>query len=221
MSSETPERISLLNSAIAIGMGVVLTILIAEAVLRAVFPGWREFDAARFTSFITIENYGILKIGKPGFDGYFSQNNGDFRTHIKINQFGLRNPEPIEKAGGRIWIIGDSMAFGWGIEQNEIYSEVIQKTLGIQTYNLAAPGNDICGYQKMAARIPAGLRPKAVIVGLILENDVKDYDCRALFRQFNIDKPAKLPSSTSISRTRIKVFLTRSSATYNFIAVSL
>ena len=66
---------------------------------------------------------------KPNFNGYFSQNNGNFRVKININSFGFREKENIDQANDRIWIIGDSMAFGWGVEENERYSNVLSKLI--------------------------------------------------------------------------------------------
>ena len=76
-------------------------------------------------------------------------------------------------------MIGDSMTFGWGVEHAEMYSRVLENLLGRPVYNLASPGTDICGYQSMVARMPQSAKPRAVVVGLILENDVREYDCQA------------------------------------------
>ncbi|MGH6661731.1 MAG: SGNH/GDSL hydrolase family protein, partial [Rhodospirillales bacterium] len=130
--------------------------------------------------------------------------------------FGLRNPEPVGKADGRIWVVGDSMAFGWGVEQDEAYSSVAGRLAGTPTYNVASPGTNVCGYQALLVRMPADAKPRAVILGLILENDVAEYDCR-------VDATGNAPGrgGDSWRATEIKMFLTRHTALYNFFAVSL
>ncbi len=210
------------GSLAAFAVGVVLTGLIAEGILRLAMPEWRDFYSGRFMQQIAVPNFGLVTTGRPGFDGYFAQNNGDFRVRITINDFGLRNPDPVRSADGRVWIVGDSMAFGWGVEQDEFYSSVIGRLVNVPTYNVASPGTDVCGYQALVARMPEAIKPRAVILGLILENDIAVYDCRDKARRqkeaaFAIsEKP-----SSPLSWLHVKGQIRRYSALYNFVAVSL
>ncbi len=198
---------------IAMGVGVVFLIFAAEGVLRIAMPHWQEFYSGWFMRDVNVPGHGVVIMGRPGFDGYFAQNNGDFRVRIRINDFGLRNPEPVAAANGRVWFVGDSMAFGWGVEQNEMYSSIAGKILKFPSYNVASPGTNVCGYQALLARMPKGTQPRAVIIGLILENDIRAYDCR----KAALDA---LPAE-KISAVGLKVSLTRDTALYNFFAVSL
>lgn len=203
----------------ALAIGFVFLIGVSEAVLRVAFPHWNEFSSARFIVAETIPGKGVLGVGRPGFDGFFAQNNGDFRIRISVNQFGLRNPEPIEAAHDRLWVIGDSMTFGWGVEQSEMYSSRLAGLSGAATYNIASPGTDLCGYQMLAARMPKNVRPRAVLLGVVLENDLRVYDCPA--------EGAGAPANSSESGSAIpsvidvKFFLLSHSALYSFFTVSL
>ena len=176
------ERPTLKGRLIAVLVGIVLAGVFAEGALRVAMPHWREFYSGWFIGKAVVPGHGVVNIGKPGFDGYFAQNNGDFRVRITVNDFGLRDPNPVEAAAGRIWIIGDSMSFGWGVEHDRMYSSVIGGALNAPAYNVASPGTDVCGYQALLARMPENAKPRAVIVGLVLENDVHAYDCRAAAR---------------------------------------
>ena len=209
------ERPTAKGIAVALVLGCVLLVFAAEGLLRIAMPHWQEFYSGRFVRNIRIPDHGVVPIGRPGFDGYFSQNNGDFRIRIQINDFGLRNPDPVDKADGRIWFIGDSMSFGWGVKQTEIYSSVAGRLLGVPTYNVASPGTNVCGYQALLARMPEGAKPRAVVIGLILENDINDYDCRVA-----AEKEAQIGDMTE-NVINTKIFLTQNSALYNFFAVSL
>ncbi len=206
---------------IALAVGLVLATVISEAVLRSAMPHWREFFSGWFMHSIYVPKMGWVRTGKPGFDGYFAQNNGDFRVRIKINARGFRDPEPAAKAAGQIWVIGDSMAFGWGVERNEMYSEVIARELGRPVYNVASPGADVCGYQRLYAHMPKKARPSVVVVGLILENDLANYDCATE----DVDPTTKiLEKEESVgwgSLSGIKQSLAKYSALYNFFSVSL
>lgn len=205
--------------ALLVGLGLLLGL--SEAILRVVFPHWKEFYSGWFMKTIRVPNRSAVIIGTRGFSGYFAQNNGDFRIKITINDFGLRDPESVEAANGRVWMVGDSMTFGWGVEQNEMYSAQIAQVSGIPTYNVASPGTDICGYQTLADRMPHPLRPRAVIVGLVLENDIRDYACAKEAEAYNRNPPPLDREEISLDLGGIKRFLTGRSALYNFFAVSV
>ena len=206
---------------IASFVGLLLLVLISEGVLRVGMPHWRDFYSGWFMRTISVPNHGIVTTGLPGFDGYFAQNNGDFRVKININSFGLRNPEPVSNAKGRTWIIGDSMAFGWGVEQQEVYSSVIGKIHG-PTYNVASPGTDVCGYQALTARMPKNDIPRAVIVGLILENDILNKNCQAQAKaQMDLKAFLSKEEKKTLTWPTLKRQLTELSALYNFMAVGI
>jgi len=211
--------VTLSGGLIAIVLGSLFFLVIGEVGLRVMFPHWQDFYSGRFIETEWVDGRPGVAIGRPGFDGHFAQNNGDFRVAIRINDFGLRNPEPIAAADGRIWVIGDSMAFGWGVEQPEMYSSVIAKLSGAATYNVASPGADVCGYQALAARMPKSMAPKAVVVGLILENDIYDYNCQKIAQARQQTPSASQPQPVSLMN--IKMALTQQSALYNFVAVSV
>ncbi len=207
---------------VAFAVGVVLTGLLAEGILRVAMPEWRDFHSGRFMHRLDVPGFGLVTTGQPGFDGYFAQNNGDFRVRITINDFGLRDPDPVLSADGRVWIVGDSMAFGWGVEQGERYSSVIGDMLNVPTYNVASPGTDVCGYQALVARMPEAIKPRAVILGLILENDVAVYDCRNLARrQEEAAAVGAARPSGPLSWLEVKGQMRHYSAFYNFLTVSL
>lgn len=220
MTENTP-RVTAKGVILAVLISVVLGVGLSEILLRVVMPDWREFYSGRFMTGATAKGHVRVMTGRPGFDGYFSQNNGDFRVRLQLNDAGHRNTEPVATANGKIWTIGDSMTFGWGVEQSEMYSEVLEHRLGQPVYNLASPGADICGYQTMVARMPRAVLPRATIVGLILENDVRIYDCPAEARESATQRQDRPDSGGGFSLLEIKQRATQISALYNFFAVSL
>jgi hypothetical protein len=221
MSEQINGRPTLLGMAAAIAIGCVLLVFVAEGVLRIAMPQWREYYSGRFMRVIHVPDHGLVTTGRPGFDGYFSQNNGDFRVRLQINDFGLRNLDAVDKADGRIWFIGDSMGFGWGVEQNEMYSSVAGNMLKVPAYNVASPGTNVCGYQALLSRTLKHASPRAVIVGLILENDIADYDCQARADESPANVVQHEDGIHVTSILGMKALLMQKSALYNFFAVSL
>ena len=202
---------------IALTIGLIFFVIIAEILTRIIMPHWTNFHSGSFMKLTHVPGHANVATGVPSFDDYFAQNNGDFRVRITINKFGLRNPDPIIKANNRIWVIGDSMAFGWGVEQQQMYSSLIANVSGRQTYNISSPGTTVCGYQALVDRMPKTSEPSAVVVGLIIENDILRYDCKALAQE-----EKNTPKLTdSITFFDFKKFLTRNYALYNFVAISL
>lgn len=207
------EKPTFAGRIIALLVGFVLFAVAAEIAMRLLMPQWPEFYSARFMVAAHSDKFGPFSLGRPGFNGWFSQNNGDFRTHIRINEFGLRNDQPISSANGAIWVVGDSMTFGWGVEEDERYSTIIGKDLRLSTYNVASPGTDVCGYRALIERMPASTKPSAVVIGLVLENDLRSYDCNARSKAVPADEPLGLIDA--------KVWLTGNSSLYNVLALTL
>jgi hypothetical protein len=210
-------RITPLGVVIASFIGLIFLIGLAELGLRLFQPHWRDYDSARFMEPFTQSGRPGMTIGRAGFDGGFAQNNGDFRHSIRINEFGLRNDEPVTAANGRIWILGDSMSFGWGVEAKDRYGDKLGAALGQPTYNIGAPGADVCGYQTLLARMPKEFKPQGVVLGLVLENDsLLNYDCssKAPPAVASSEAPTQLsPLGYALGWT--KGNLTQKSALYN------
>lgn len=81
-------------------------------------------------------------MNRPGYSGIFA--NREFRTHLRINSKGLRDREyPYEKPAGRkrVLVLGDSYAFGWGVEAEETAAKVLEARLpGVEVLNGACSG---------------------------------------------------------------------------------
>ena len=206
---------TLIGGFFAFLIGCLILVSVAEVALRFIYPTWADFSVNRFVQTEPAPGLGIVYTGKPGFDGYFAQNNGDFRAHIHINDFGLRNDEPVEAADGRVWVLGDSMTFGWGVERDEMYSSQLDQLLPVRTYNVASPGTDVCGYQALTKRMPDTVKPAGVVLGLILENDITEYNCAE--RSTNV----AVEEDWTPTLSWVKGALTNHSAIYNFLTVSV
>ncbi len=212
---------SLLGNLFAALIGLVVALGLAEGAARVMFPRWAEFDSTRFITTAKVAGWPDVPIARPGFDGWFSQNNGDFRAHLQINESGLRDLDPVAAADGRLWEVGDSFTFGWGVANEESFGAVAAGQLGWPWYSVASPGTDVCGYRTLVARMPKEARPKAVLMGLTIENDLMEYDCPA---RTAASAAEPVPEKRSFRLPPLIYFkhgLTGISALYNFVAVSV
>lgn len=94
---------------------------------------------------------------------------------VKANSLGFRGPEPASaksEEGLRILVFGDSSSFGWGVNQEETYSAVLQRELSarlperhVEVLNFAIPG-DSSEYGKLIfERYAKSYEPDLVILG--------------------------------------------------------
>jgi len=195
-------------------IGIVIALLGAEAASRLIMPNWSEFASERFMKPTYQQGFGSLALGIAGFDGWFAQNNGDFRIHIHVDSSGLRNPDDANPDGA-LWAIGDSFTFGWGVARDEVFGAVAAARLNLPFFSVASPGTDVCGYMALLARQPAQRRPRAVVLGLTIENDLIEYE------QCDYGPPVASPPIRIVSKSAAKDWLLSHSAFYNLAATTM
>jgi lysophospholipase L1-like esterase len=111
---------------------------------------------------------------KPGTEGVFEK--AQFRTFVRINRKGLRDREHAYERSGddkRILVLGDSFAWGFGVEQTERFSEYLEAFMGAEVINAGVSGYSTD--QELLWFRSEGLRyqPDLVIV-LMSGNDAGD-----------------------------------------------
>tara|TARA_Y100000310_G_scaffold313699_1_gene362364 strand:- start:718 stop:1791 length:1074 start_codon:yes stop_codon:yes gene_type:complete len=96
-------------------------ILVVEIVLRLFFP--QNLNITQLDEEKVFEH-------KPGIKSLLKRQ--EFRTTVEINSRGLRDKEyELEKPDNtiRIAVLGDSFTFGYGVEQNETFSKILETKL--------------------------------------------------------------------------------------------
>ena len=74
-----------------------------------------------------------------------------------------------------ILVVGDSFAWGWGVEAQERFSDQLQILTGRRTFNLSTP-TDIEGYAALLAYARTlGSRAGRVVIAVCMENDLHVY----------------------------------------------
>lgn len=114
---------------------------------------------------------------RPGASGVFD--NGYFRVHVAINSRGLRGPEvPLARPDDvrRVVVVGDSFAWGFGVEEDETFAARLESSLpALQVINGAVSGysND----QELLWLRDEGIRyqPQLVVASLSGNDDIMNH----------------------------------------------
>lgn len=155
----------------ALLIAVVFIAVAGEITLRlfAPFPDYTLYSIRCFPD----QYHPLLGYaGVPGLDTWFIL--PDFKHRIVNNSRGFRDRERAYDKGGqkRIVVLGDSTAWGWGVETWERFSDIIEKRLkGWEVINLAQAGYSTD--QELIVLETEGLKYHPDVVMLLFDrNDV-------------------------------------------------
>lgn len=158
-------------SALAVLAGLVVGIGLAEGLTRLLRPAFDPSGRFEFTH--PVES---LLLGQPGTVARQIKNTGDYDVAVRINSHGLRDANDLATAGSDdILVVGDSFAWGWGVEAPDRFSDQLQILTGRRTFNLSTP-TDIDGYAALLAYAKSlGSRAGRVVITICMENDLHLY----------------------------------------------
>lgn len=154
------------------GVSCVIGLFVLETGVRWFIP---QFDPSGSLRFHMTEDH--VPLGTPDFVGRQYKNAGDFDVEVAFNRYGLRDRKDlVSSRPDDLFVVGDSYAMGWGVEERERYSDVLDELLRERVYNLAIP-SDLLGYARLVGYAEKhGAPVKRLIVGVCMENDLIDYD---------------------------------------------
>jgi hypothetical protein len=114
-------KLTLLSLAL---FGCIIMIILIEFTGRLFIPGLNPSTDKRAMFWIYDELLGWAN--KPNQRGRYTTR--DFSVEVTNNSHGMRDKEyPIERTGKRrMLVLGDSFGWGFGVEQNERFSEIIE-----------------------------------------------------------------------------------------------
>lgn len=158
------------------GIITVICILLLEGAVRRFLPFYSPSAQLRFHR---VDEK--LVLGPLSRTVRIATPKGDFDTQVTFNAEGFRDRKDFRTATDDDWIaLGDSMTMGWGVEEEERFSDLLERAfatngLPARVFNVAVPEN-IIGYQRLLARAEnRGAKARHIIVGLCMENDLRDY----------------------------------------------
>ncbi len=155
-----------------ITLSTCVGVVLMEGLTRFLHP---EFDPSG--RFELRYHVGMLDLGQPGTKQHLIKNTGDYDVAVSINRYGLRDDKDIAHATREdLVVVGDSFAWGWGVEVKDRFSDRLQALTGRRTFNLATP-TDIAGYKALLDYGKSlGAQFGQVVVSVCMENDLRRYD---------------------------------------------
>ena len=106
------------------------------------------------------------------------------RQPLRTNQFGMRGPEcSLTKPEGtlRVAVVGDSIAFGWGVKEEERYSSILAEKLAaarggpVEVLNFAVPGYNAMIEAALIEQKVSQFRPDILILHFVNNDDSAPY----------------------------------------------
>lgn len=189
-----------------------LALVVAEVAVRLFLP---QYDPRGGLSIeVTPEG---LPLGPKNAVVRQRKNTGDYDVQLRFNAYGFRDDADVVDSKADDWVVvGDSFSMGWGVEEDEKYSEVLEALLGTTVYNIAAPSAHIRTYAHLLEYAHRhGLQAQQVIVGICMENDLLAYD-----RPSRVNRPERQRKVRQRARfAQVKRYLAEHSALY-FLATS-
>jgi LysM repeat protein len=144
MMSKTAKALTIKSRGILVNLAVLtiaitLALLLSEMALRLIGRGplYVSPERDRFWKYDSLLGWAH----QPGQEGIFET--PQFQTSVRINQKGLRDREhSYERTNDtkRILVIGDSFAWGYGVEETERFSQLLETSLGVEVINAGVSG---------------------------------------------------------------------------------
>jgi hypothetical protein len=115
-------RKTLLGSSV---LGTIVLLALAEGASRLLFPAWAPTHAERAGFWAYDELLGWAH--RPGQEGRLVH--PDFSVEVRISSQGLRDAEySYERTSKkRMLVLGDSFGWGFGVEHDEVFSEILER----------------------------------------------------------------------------------------------
>ena len=136
---------SLISNGLLVAVSIAVTAAVIEYGTRLLYPALIPSGHLRF-----VKGEGDMPtLGPRNARLRQIKNTGDFDVAVNFNKYGFRDSKNLDESEpGDYFLVGDSLSIGWGVEEDERYSNLVQAALKRRVFNLSAPG-DIDGFEKV------------------------------------------------------------------------
>ncbi len=143
--------------------------------------------------------------GRPNATGHFA--GYDFAVRVHLDSHGYRTPSPPATAGKRnLVLIGDSVAWGWGVEDEQTAAAVLQRRHPEwNLYNLAAPGYGTDQQYLALQEFCALPKPAPIDRFLLLLYTANDFDDVGATSRYSFPKPRFRLRNGALQLTNVPV----------------
>ena len=149
-----------------------ICLLVLEVAVRWLFP----YYSPRTQVYFERNAEGVV-LGIPSTTYRVATPKGDWDLTVSNNRHGFRDPKDYtQSTTNDVFASGDSYTFGWGVEEAERYSNVVETNQGARVFNIAIP-EDFRGYAHTLEFVRKnGAQVRNLMIGVCMENDLWDYD---------------------------------------------
>jgi hypothetical protein len=165
-----PRLRAALLRALALLGGSLLALLAAEWTVRLALP---QFDPSAQLRLAPVAG---LRLGPANTVQRLRKNTGDYDVWVRFGPRGFREARDVATARpGDLLVVGDSFAFGWGVEQGERFSDLLELRLGRRVFNAALPGYGLAGYAAVLRHLAElGSQTPQLVLELHAETDLSE-----------------------------------------------
>ena len=174
-------------------------LLLMEGLVRLIAPAYDPSGRVAFT----FRPDGTA-LGPPNVTRRMMKNTGDYDVEVTFNELGLRDARSLKASTpDSIVVVGDSFAFGWGVEERQRFSNLLQERLSRPVFNVSAGSADLDGYDHLVHYAEEnGATIGTLIVSVCMENDLRRYE------------DPEVDPTTAAPLSGVKAYLTEHSAAY-------
>jgi acetyltransferase AlgX (SGNH hydrolase-like protein) len=160
-------------NALLVIISVTLSLVLVEFLVRVLFP---IYDPSGYVKFSRLPDG--TPIGPPGAVFRQIKNTRDYDVEVRFNDWGFRDEKPLTTAAkDALFVVGDSFAFGWGVNALDRFSDRLETILNRPVFNIASGSADLVGYQRLVRYVEtSGAVVKNLIISVTMENDLGLYD---------------------------------------------